>query len=138
MKRSDLVEFLRAQRWAVEASVAEGGAPQAAVIGVAVSDELELVFDTLGDTRKASNLRANPKIALVMGWDEGKTAQIEGIADEPAGEELARLKAVYFEKFPDGPSRESWPKITYFRVRPTWIRFSDFTTAPPTVTDLEV
>lgn len=87
---------------------------------------------------KASNLRANPKIALVMGWDEGKTAQIEGIADEPAGEELARLKAVYFEKFPDGPSRESWPKITYFRVRPTWIRFSDFTTAPPTVTDLEV
>ena len=136
MKRPELVEFLRAQKWAVETSVTTAGAPQAAVVGVAVSDELELVFDTLGDTRKAANLRADPRIALVMGWDDGKTAQIEGVADEPQGDELARIKKVYLTKFPDGVERESWPLITYFRVRPTWIRFSDFTTTPPTIEEL--
>ena len=136
MKRPELVEFLRAQKWAVETSVTTAGAPQAAVVGVAVSDELELVFDTLGDTRKGANLRADPRIALVMGWDDGKTAQIEGVADEPQGDELARIKKVYLTKFPDGVEREAWPLITYFRVRPTWIRFSDFTTTPPTIEEL--
>lgn len=136
VKRDELLQFLRAQPWAVEATVTGEGGPQAAVIGVAVSDELELVFDTLGDTRKAANLRADPRIALVMGWDDGKTAQIEGVADEPQGDELARIKKVYLAKFPDGVEREAWPLITYFRVRPTWIRFSDFTTSPPTIEEL--
>jgi hypothetical protein len=34
----------------------------------------------------------------------------------------------YFARFSDGPARLTWPGITYFRVRPTWIRFSDFRT----------
>jgi hypothetical protein len=137
MDRTELIDFLRVQKWAVEASVTAAGAPQAAVIGVAESDALELVFDTLGTTRKAVNLRANPKVAFVIGWDDGKTVQYEGIADEPSGEELARLKKVYFACFTDGPTRESWEHITYFRVRPTWIRFSDFTTDPPTVVEID-
>jgi hypothetical protein len=37
--------------------VAAGGAPQAAVVGIVVSDALELFFDTLGSTRKMANLR---------------------------------------------------------------------------------
>ncbi|TIX91065.1 MAG: hypothetical protein E5V24_14220, partial [Mesorhizobium sp.] len=28
--------------------------------------------------------------------------------------------------FPDGVERQSWPDISYFRVRPLWARFSDF------------
>lgn len=75
MNRHELLHFLRAQPWAVEASVNGRGEPQAAVIGVAVTDRLELVFDTLATSRKAANLRANPRVALVLGWDEGQTAQ---------------------------------------------------------------
>jgi pyridoxine/pyridoxamine 5'-phosphate oxidase len=123
---AELLAFLRKHRYAVEATAAAGGAPQAAVVGVAVSDELELVFDTLGTTRKAQNLRRDPRIALVVGWDDEQTVQLEGIADEPTGDELVRLKRVYFAQFPDGPERERWPDITYFRVRPRWARYSDF------------
>jgi uncharacterized protein YhbP (UPF0306 family) len=137
MDRNELIEFLRAQKWAVEASVSEANAPQAAVIGVAVTDALELVFDTLDDTRKAKNLRVNPRIAFVIGWDDGKTVQYEGIADEPTGDELARVKKVYFAKFPDGVERERWTGITYFRTRPTWLRFSDFTTDPPKIIEID-
>ena len=125
MTAAALVAFIRRHRWGVIASVAEG-APQAAVVGVAVTDALELVFDTLGSTRKARNLRRDPRVAVVVGWDDGQTVQIDGVADEPAGAELDRVQRVYFAHFPDGPSRLAWPGITYFRVRPTWIRYSDF------------
>lgn len=126
MNRAQLLQFLRKHRYAVQASTAGSGAPQAAVIGIAVTDELELVFDTLGTTRKAHNLRRDARIALVVGWDEEQTVQLEGRADEPKGADLARLKQVYFERFPEGPERESWPDITYFRVRLQWARYSDF------------
>lgn len=133
MNLADLVAFARTPKWAVEASVSPSGAPQAAVIGVAVTDSLELVFDTLGTTRKAENLRRDPRVAVVLGWDEGQTLQIEGLADEPAGDELAALKQVYFARFPDGPGREGWADITYFRVKPRWARFSDFREGDPVV-----
>jgi hypothetical protein len=57
--------------------------------------------------------------------------QYEGVADEPSGAELQRLKELYFESFPDGRERQAWPGITYIRARPTWIRYTDFTREPP-------
>src|SRR6185369_12194609 len=103
---------LRKHRLAVEASASPTGAPQAAVVGIAVSDALELVFDTVDTTRKCANLRRDPRVAFVIGWDEEQTVQLEGIADEPDGDDLARLKAIYFARFPDGRERERQPDIT--------------------------
>jgi hypothetical protein len=126
MDRQGLLEFLRRHRLCVQASVAAEGAPQAAVVGYAVSDRLELIFDTLASTRKYGNLRRDPRIALVVGWDGEQTLQLEGVADEPSGADLARLKQLYLAAFPDGVERESWPGISYLRVCPHWARFSDF------------
>src|SRR5262249_61217716 len=105
MTRADLVAFLRRYKLAVQASVGPGGGPQAAVVGFAVSDELEIVFDTTEDTRKYRNLRADPRIALVIGWDHEVTAQIEGVADFPSGTELERIRQCYFVAYPDGRQR---------------------------------
>jgi hypothetical protein len=136
MTRAELVAFIRRHRYAVEASVSPAGDPQAAVVGIAVSDGLELVFDTLSTTRKADNLRRAGRIALVIGWDDEQTVQLEGAADEPTGPDLETLQGVYFAAFPDGPTRLSWPGITYFRVRPTWIRYSDFRGPEPRIVEL--
>jgi general stress protein 26 len=124
--RAEMLQFIRRHRYAVQASTAENGAPQAAVVGIAVTDAAEVVFDTLGTSRKAQNLRREPRSALVVGWDEEQTLQLEGVADEPTGDELQRLKRVYLAAFPDGVEREQWPDITYVRVRVTWARYSDF------------
>jgi pyridoxine/pyridoxamine 5'-phosphate oxidase len=136
MELDDVVRFMRQSKLAVQASVTAEGAPQAAVIGIAVSDAAELFFDTSTGSRKCQNLRRDSRIALVVGWDE-RTVQYEGIVDEPTGEELARFKALYFASFPDGRERERWPDIAYFRVRPRWLRYSDFTGSAPSSSVLE-
>ncbi|HUR35365.1 MAG TPA: pyridoxamine 5'-phosphate oxidase family protein [Vicinamibacterales bacterium] len=133
-----LRDFIRARRWAVAASASPAGAPQAALIGVAVTDQLELVFDTLSTSRKATNLLANARIAVVIGgWTDAdpRTLQYEGVADFPSGQELERVRAVYFDAFPDGRDRLSWPAITHVRVTPTWLRLSDFTVDPPVISE---
>ena len=57
------------------------------------------------------------------------------MADEPSGEELERLKKVYYSAWPDGPIRLSWPGLIYIRVKPTWIRYSDFSANPPVIVE---
>jgi pyridoxine/pyridoxamine 5'-phosphate oxidase len=124
--RDHILRFLQAQRLGIVASISPAGDPQSGVVGIAVTDRLEIVFDTLSSTRKCANLRRIPKVSVVAGWDQEITVQYEGVADEPSGTELERLKACYFGVYPDGAERQAWEGITYFRIRPTWIRYSDF------------
>ena len=133
MTRLDILQFMRENRYAVQASVSATGAPQAAVVGFVVTDSFELFFDCLSTHRKAVNLRGNPKVAFVIGGStpgQERTLQLDGIADEPAGADLERLQKLYFSAFPDGVHRQNLPGIAYFRVRPTWIRFSDYSSQP--------
>ena len=138
MNRAELLAVMRGNRYAIEATVTPTGAPQAAVIGVAVTDAFEIVFDTLGGSRKAQNLRVNRRVALVLGdsYDgDERTLQYEGLADEPVGAELQRLKEIYFGVFPDGRERQTWPGMTYFRVMPVWIRYSNYNVNPPEIVE---
>jgi hypothetical protein len=139
MLRAELLSFMRQNKHAVVASCGQG-APQAALVGIAVSDAFEILFDTVDTTRKAQNLRQDPRAAFVIGGsgdDADRTLQYQGLADEPSGAELAALKQLYFERFADGPSRESWTGITYFRVRPSWLRYTDYRADPPRIIELD-
>jgi hypothetical protein len=57
------------------------------------------------------------------------------VADEPGGAERDRIIDLYLDVWPDGRSRQSWPGLIYMRVRPTWIRFSDFNRDPPYIVE---
>ncbi len=138
MQPAHLLRFLREHRLAAEASVSESSGAQAAVVGFAVSDNFEIVFDTLDSTRKVANIRRNPKVAFVVGGftpGDERTAQYEGLADEPAGTELEQLAEVYYHVYPDGRARRSWPGLIYIRVRPTWIRYADYNLDPPQIVE---
>jgi len=98
----------------------------------------DVLMPGLDLTASIQNLRRNPAIAFVIGGPgagEERTVQYEGVADEPAGPDLDRLKERYFVKFPDGRERQKWPGIAYFRVEPRWVRFSDFTAVPPQIVE---
>jgi hypothetical protein len=130
---TDLYSFMTRFRYGVVSSVAADGSPQSALVGIAVTPQLEIIFDTLNTSRKYRNLVARPSCSLVVGWSGEQTVQLEGIASLPEDEELKRYQEVYFEVWPDGPARITWPGIAYFVVRPKWIRYSDFDQNPPLI-----
>ena len=138
MTRQELLEFMRHHALAVATSASPALAPQAAVVGVTVTDAFEIVFDTVDTTRKVQNLRRNPRIAFVLGGltaGDERTVQYEGILDEPEGRELERLKELYFIRFPEGRDRQAWPGLVYMRARARWIRYSDFNRDPPLIVE---
>jgi pyridoxine/pyridoxamine 5'-phosphate oxidase len=117
---------------AVLGTVSAAGVPQTAVMGIVVTQNLEIVFDTLTTTRKYANLKAHPQCSFAI-WNGEHEVQYEGLATEPTGEELARYREIYFARLPDGRDRLSWPGITHFVVRPTWLRDSDYESRPPKI-----
>jgi Pyridoxamine 5'-phosphate oxidase len=136
LTQSDLLAFIRLHRYAVEVSNSASGPPQAALVGFVVNDRLELFFDCFESTRKVANLRRDPRISLVIGGTvagDERTVQIEGVADEPTGAELAQFKATYFADLPDGRRRSRLPSIRYFRVRTNWVRYTNLNVAPAEV-----
>jgi Pyridoxamine 5'-phosphate oxidase len=126
LNREEIYEFIRVRKLAVISSIGAGGEPQSALVGIAVSPDLEIVFDTVRSSRKYSNLKADPRIAVVVGWEGDQTVQYEGTAIEPVGEDLARAKEIYFTAWPSGIERQQWPGIAWFLIRPKWLRYSDF------------
>ena len=135
MTRADLVRLLREHRLAVVSTVGPDGGPQSAVVGCAISDDLEIVFDTLEDTRKARNLRAEPR-CVVTTDSPTEPVVVEGVAetvrDLGAIQELvARMNAKYSSditvEFMDPDVNAT------FCVRPRWV-FSlndkEFTASP--------
>ena len=133
MNIADIYEFIAKQKLGVLGSIATDGSPQSALVGIGVSSELEIIFDTVKSSRKFQNLVANPRCSFAIGWGAETTVQYEGLAHQPEGQELERYRQIYFTAWPDGPSRLSWPGITHFVVRPTWVRYSDFDQNPPLI-----
>jgi pyridoxine/pyridoxamine 5'-phosphate oxidase len=128
MELEQLYRFIKARTLGVISTTSPSGDPQSAVVGIAVSPQLQIVFDTLKSSRKYANLKADPRISLVVGWDAEITVQYEGTAIEPEGEALRQAKDLYFETWPSGVERQQWPGITWFLISPAWIRYSDFDT----------
>ncbi len=133
MKETDLYRFIARCKLGVLSSVAPNGTPQSALVGIAVTEDLEIIFDTVKSSRKYPNLIARPACSFVFGWTGEQTIQYEGVAQELVASPLQRYQEVYFRAWPDGPSRLSWPGIVYFVVRPKWIRYSDFDQNPPII-----
>ena len=111
---------------AVIATASNTGEPEAALINIAVTPDLEIVFETTSATRKYVNLMRNPRVCLVIGWHDDRTLQLDGLVDGPEGRDYERLKAFYISAFPQRTSHEYWPGNDYYRVRPRWARLSNY------------
>lgn len=118
--------FVRKRGLAVLATHGPDGTPEAALIGVAASEDAEIIFDTSIRSRKYRNIQTFARVALVVGWDDEMTVQCEGTADILDGVERERCLNVYCDQYPDGRQRAENPDIALVRVRPVWIRYSDY------------
>ncbi len=127
MNKEFFYDFIKQHTLAVISSVSKDQKPEAALIGFAISKDLEIVFDTVKTSRKYQNIIQNPNLALVIGWDNETTLQYEGIATELTGTKGDNLKEIYFNVFKDGRERaDTWPHIVHFKITPKWLRYSNF------------
>ena len=131
--KAELHAFISRHKLGVLGYLSPQSEPRSALVGIAVTPEFEIVFDTVSSSRKYGDLLRNPTASFVIGWEGEVTVQFEGQAFQPAGVELARYQQIYFAAWPDGPGRLAWPGIAYFAVRPRWIRYSDFDRRPPLI-----
>jgi hypothetical protein len=136
MTKEAICRFMAQSRLGVLGTIGPQGRPQSSLVGIALTKDLEIIFDTVKSSRKYGNLVARPDCSFAVGWDGEQTAQYEGRAAELSGTELERLQPLYFETWPECRAHLSWPDIVYFVVRPRWIRFSDYDTNPPLIQEL--
>jgi pyridoxine/pyridoxamine 5'-phosphate oxidase len=126
MDAAFIYETMRKFRLAAVASASDDHQPETAVVGIAVTADLEIVFDTVRSSRKYRNLIVHPKVALVI-WKNEMTVQYEGEVRELGGPEDDHYREVYYSVFPDGRERTaSWNGLTHFVISPGWIRYSNF------------
>src|SRR6202012_2097642 len=126
MDKQFLYKYLSSQKLAVVATINSDGQPEAALVGVAFTGELEMIFDTDSSSRKYQNLLYDPHIAAVIGSANEITVQFEGIAKKIEKNIDSELLQTYFAIYPDGKERFNNPAIVHFVVQPKWIRYSNY------------
>lgn len=132
MSWDEILRYMRSHKLAVVGSLGKDGAPQAALVGIAATDDLQIVFDTVSTSRKHGNLLRDARASVTFSGPGEQTLQLEGHAmpvDMNARPD-ARYLAAYYEAWPDGRERAKWPKIAYWRIAPVWMRYSDYERGP--------
>lgn len=111
----------------IVATVNSKGYPEAAFVGFAEASDLSLIFGTNSTSRKYQNIQQNKHVAIVFGGEKGITVQYEGEVSVLGGETLVNYKKIYFTKTPESQKYENNLHQVYFKVEPTWLRYTDFT-----------
>jgi hypothetical protein len=76
MTKSDLYSFIAGCKLGVISTLSWSVSVQSALVGIAVTQDLEIIFDTVKSSRKYSNLISNPVCSLVAGWAGEQTVQL--------------------------------------------------------------
>ena len=72
----------------------------------------------------------NKNVSFVIAWDENITVQYEGLAEKVKDDEAKKYQQAYWAKNPKAQRWEEREGITYFKVTPKWIRYSDLNKDP--------
>ena len=128
MMKERVYQFIKQQQLGVISTINLMNMPEAALVGIAVSTNLEIIFDTVNSSRKYQNILQKPNVAIVIGWSDEITIQYEGIGEVLGNDDEAQnLKEIYFRTFPDGRERaDTWPGLVHIKVSPKWVRYSNF------------
>ena len=125
-----LYQFMQRQKLAVMASVNTESWPEAAVVGMVVTEDLEIFCSTFRTSRKFENIKNNPRVALAIGWEDGKTVQYEGNAVDVTDDESSELLKSRLASIPSIAKYLERDHQIFYKINPKWIRFSDLSVDP--------
>lgn len=128
-KKQIILDFIKKQKLAVLATVGKT-APESSALEFGETDDLEIIIDMYNSSRKYKNMKNNPNVSLVIGWDEDITIQYEGVAEELKEDKKRKYQNIYWLKNPEAKRWADREGITYFKISPKWIRYSDLNVHP--------
>lgn len=106
-------------------------------MGFSGNKDFEIVVATSLNNRKFRNVENNPRVSIVIGWDENITVQYEGIASVLHGDKLDRYQVQHFSKLPSAERYQDNLNERYILVRPKWLRYTNCNENPWQVQELD-
>ena len=101
------------------------------------TDQLEIIFGTFRDTRKYENLKKNPNVSFVISWGD-VTVQYEGIVEEALGDQFELCRDIHLAKNPESKKYTFDNRQRFFKAKPQWIRYSNFSFDPERVFEMQL
>lgn len=94
-------------------------------MGFGQTEDFGIIFGTNKSTRKYANIQHNPHVAIVIGWDEDTTVQLEGKATELSNtaDDMRLVEDAYWAKNPAAKQYSGIEGQVYFLVRTSWVRY---------------
>lgn len=134
--KQEIVEFLNTQQLGRIATLGSDGYPQVANVAFSQNDALELIVGTSETSRKAMNIMHDSRVAFeTTDPEKNYTIQFEGNAYRLSAEEFKGRSNAHFKKLPDSLPFKDLKGQAYFLLKLSWIRFSDCSVIPWTITE---
>ncbi len=134
LNKKIVFDFIKQHHLAVLSTVSGDMLPEASVVGFDIEQknaDFEIRFVTFDSSRKHANLKRNPRVAMVIGWDHGKTIQIEGEAFEVTdSEDVKEIEWKNLEKMPTVAKYINPERAVFYKIIPKSLRYSDYSTEP--------
>jgi len=132
-----VLDFMKSQKLAALATADERGKPEVAMVDFSETGDLEVVVTTLIIYRKYRNLSQNKNVALAIGGADNITVQYEGAATELSREEFKKFAAYHIAKNPIEEKFAAMPEARFFKISPTWIRYSNYAAKPNEIFEIK-
>lgn len=136
-----VAELLQGNKLTVISTIGSDPASlESALISYIAQDDLSINFQTLNISRKYQNLREGRKVAFVFGFESEikRSLQYEGTIETVTDQAtIDQIKTTFIEK--ESLTSEAHlnnPDTRFFRVNPSWLRYSDYNASPPVIFEL--
>ncbi|MCE9541068.1 pyridoxamine 5'-phosphate oxidase family protein [Candidatus Kaiserbacteria bacterium] len=132
--RKSALDFLKSHKTGVLSTASLEGQPHASAVYYMCDDDFNIYFVTLITSRKFAAIKANPKVAFVVGrQDVPQTVQLEGTAEEITYNEEKSQRVADLVEILTSNSAYYPPiaqldrsEIVVVWVKPLWLRWADY------------
>ena len=115
------------------------GKPECAVLAYAINNDLSLIVSTHKSSRKWNNIKNNNNVAVVFGQSFTELyVQYEGKAELiTEGEAFEESEKMFFDVNPHAKQFQN-EDTAFVKIKPVWLRSTDFTVKPPETTEVKI
>jgi general stress protein 26 len=137
-KITTIKDFVAKELYCVVSTAGIDNKPESALVAFSESSDLEIIFGTSTDTRKAINILNNPSTSIVIGLHGNISIQLEGRARIIPLEESGKYAEIHYKKQPGSKDYMDRPGECFVVVTVSWVRYTDISHHPENVFEVEL